>query len=143
MADIELSYVLPASLLLAALIILPRLRKTKHPVHGPDRSTCFRISGIPSGWNRKRFVEVLQTIYPDLHGAKVSGPFPNSYDNDQTALLELNECTPDFTSEPNQKISKVIEEKGRGVHLFLDNVFDNLTPLNRAEEPIKMELVNP
>ena len=87
-------------------------------------------------------MEVLKTIYPDLQGAKVSGPFPNSCGNGQTALLELNECTPNFASEPNQKIWKVIEEEGRRIHLLFDNVFDNLTPLNRAKEPIRMELVN-
>ena len=75
--------------------------------------------------------------------AEVSGPFPDCYDPTQTALLNLNECTSYFTFEHSQEKHKVINEKGGKVHLVLDKHFYDLTPLNRAEEPIELELVNP
>ena len=86
----------------------------------------------------------MRTIDPefDLEGAEVSGPFPDSYDPTQTALLNLRECTPYFTFEPSQEKHKVINENGQKVHLVLDKHFYDLTPLNRAEGPVEMELVN-
>ena len=76
-------------------------------------------------------------------GAEISGPFPGSYGFTQTALLDLNECTPYFTFEPKQEKQKVMSENGQKVFLGFDKHFRDLTPLNRAEEPIIMELVNP
>ena len=45
--------------------------------------------------------------------------------------------------EPNQEKHEVISDNGKKIHLILDEHFYDLTPLNRAEEPIKMELVTP
>ena len=86
----------------------------------------------------------MQTIDPEFDPmvAEVSGPFPEVYDRTQVALLDLSEGTSYFTFEPNQEEHKVINEDGKKVHLVLDNRFCGLTPLNRAKEPIKMELVN-
>ena len=75
--------------------------------------------------------------------AEVSGPFPDVYDCTQVALLDLGERTSYFTFEPSQEKHKSINEGGQKVHLLLDNHFHDLTPLNRAKEPVKMELVNP
>ena len=112
------------------------------PLPAP-KPACFRISGIPSLWDSERLERELQTIDPDFDrmAAEVSGPFPDSYDpSTQTALLNLSECTPYFTFEEKHQI---ISESGQRVRLVLDKHFHDLTPLNRAEEPIKMELVNP
>ena len=110
------------------------------------KPACFRISGIPHSWNSSERLEVaLQTIDPDFDptAAEVSGPFPDSYGSStQTALLNLSKCTSYFTFEPSQEKHEVISENGRKVHLVLDKHFYDLTPLNRAEEPIKIELVN-
>ena len=54
----------------------------------------------------------------------------------------MSECTSHITFETNQEKHKVITENGQRVHLVLDNHFCDLTPLNRAKEPIRMELVN-
>ena len=78
----------------------------------------------------------------DPEGAELSGPFPDSCGYTQTAVLNLNECTSYFTSEPCRGKNEVIRENNQRVRLFLDNHFCDLTPLNRAEEPVKMELVN-
>ena len=77
-------------------------------------------------------------------GAKVSGLFPD-HDSTQTALLNLSGsgCTSYFTFEPNEEKHKMVYENGRKIHQVFDKHFYDLTPLNRAEEPIKMELVNP
>ena len=105
---------------------------------------CFRISGIPPCWDSERLGRELRTIDPefDRMGAEVSGPFPD-HDSTQTALLNLSECTLYFTFEPNQEKHEIINEGGRKIHLVLDKHFYDLTPLNRAEEPVKMELVTP
>ena len=75
--------------------------------------------------------------------AEVSGPFPDVCEPTQVALLDLSEGTPYFIFEPNQEKHEVIYEDGQKVHLVLDNHFYDLTPLNRAEEPVKIESVNP
>ena len=116
------------------------------PVPEKNKLTCIRISGIPLLWDSERLEKALETIDPnfDPMGAKVSGPFPDSYDSStQTALLNLSECTLYFTFEPNQEKHEVINENGQEVHLVFDKHFYDLTPLNQAEEPIKMEFVNP
>ena len=76
-------------------------------------------------------------------GAEVSGPFPDVYEPTQVALLDLSKCTPYFTFELNQEKHKMINENGQRIHLVLDNHFYDLTPLNRAREPARMESVNP
>ena len=115
------------------------------PVPEKNKLTCFRISGIPHLWKSERLEEALKTIDPNFDPmvARVSGPFPDCYEPTQTALLNLNECTLYFTFEPNQEKHEVISENGREIHLVFDKHFYDLTPLNRAEEPIKMEFVNP
>ena len=116
------------------------------PVSKQNQPTCFRISGIPSDWDRERLKKELQTIDPgfDNMGAEISGPFPDSCEySTRTALLDLNECTSYFTFEPNREKHELIDESGRKVHLVLDKHFYDLTPLNRAEVPIEMELVYP
>ena len=87
----------------------------------------------------------MQTIDPEFDptGAEVSGPFPDVYDRTQVALLDLSKCTSYFTPGPNQEKHKVINEDGQRVHLALDNHFYDLTPLNRAKEPVEIESVNP
>ena len=75
-------------------------------------------------------------------GAEVSGPFPDVYDRTQVALLDLRNSTSYFTFKPDQEKHTAIKENGQKVHLVLDNHFYDLTPLNRAEEPVKMESVN-
>ena len=113
------------------------------PVSKQNQPTCFRISGIPPDWDRARLKKELQTIDPgfDNMGAMISGPFPDSYG--YTALLDLNECTSYFTFEPNQEKHVLINESDRRARLVLDKHFYDLTPLNRAEVPIEMELVYP
>ena len=110
-----------------------------------NQQTCFRISGIPPHWDRERLKKALQTIEPEFNpmGAEVSGPFPDVYDRTQVALLGLRAGAPYFIFEPNQEKHKVISEDGQRVHLVLDNHFYDLTPLNRAKEPVKVESVNP
>ena len=87
----------------------------------------------------------MQTIDPEFDpmGAEVSGPFPDVYDRTQVALLDLKNCTSYFTFEPDQEKHWAIKENGQKVHLVLDNHFYDLTPLNRAKESVRMELVNP
>ena len=117
-------------------------RPTQPEPQPAPKPACFRISGIPSSWNSERLERELQTIDPDFDrmAAEVSGPFPDSYDfSTQTALLNLSECTPYFTFEEKHEM---ISENGRRVRLVLDKRFHDLTPLNRAEEPIKIELVS-
>ena len=75
--------------------------------------------------------------------AAVSGPFPAADSPTQVALLELSECTSYFTFEHNQEKHEMINEKGRQVRLVLDKHFYDLTPLNRAEQPVRIESVNP
>ena len=106
-------------------------------------AACFRVSGIPPLWDGERLEQALRTIDPefDLMDAEISGPFPD-HDSTQTALLNLSGCTSYFTFDPNQEKHKIIYEGDRKIHLVLDKHFYDLTPLNRAEEPIKMELVN-
>ena len=107
---------------------------------------CLRISGIPLEWGRQRLAEALQAIDPefDCGRAEISGPFPDSYEPTQTALLNLNERTAYSTFEPNEEKNEVINESsGRKIRLLLDEHFHDLTPLNRAKEPINMELVYP
>ena len=107
-----------------------------------NQPAIFRIFGIPHNWDSKRLGEALQTIDPelDLKRAEVSGLFPASFDSTQTALLNLSECTSYFTFE---KKTEVIDKNGQKVYLDFDKHFYDLTPLNRPEEPIKMELVIP
>ena len=114
------------------------------PVSNKNQPACLRISGIPPHWDRKRLEEELRTIDPEFDpmGAEISGPFPD-HDSTQTALLNLSECTPYFTFEPKEEKHEIIDENGQRIHLVLDRHFYDLTPLNRAEEPIKMELVTP
>ena len=89
-------------------------------------------------------------------GAEVSGPFPGVYDHTQVALqnqrlhthtqvalLDLRNCTSYFTFEPDQEKHRAISENGQKVQLVLDNHFYDLTPLSRAQEPVKMESVYP
>ena len=107
---------------------------------------CFRISEIPPFWDSKRLEEALKTIDPDFDPmtAEISGPFPDSCDSSsQTALLNLNECTSYFTFKPNQEKHEAVSENGGMFRLVLDKHFYDLTPLNRAKEPIKIELINP
>ena len=87
----------------------------------------------------------MKTIDPEFDpmGAEVSGPFPDVYDPAQVALLDLSECTSYFTFEPNQEKYKAIKGNGQRIHLVLDNHFYDLTPLNRSNEPVRMESVNP
>ena len=75
-------------------------------------------------------------------GAEVSGPFPDSCDSTQTALLNLGECTSYFAFEHSQEKLEVINERGKKFQLVFDKHLYDLTPLNRAEEPIELELVN-
>ena len=114
------------------------------PVSRKNQTMCFRISGIPPHWNSERLEQALRTIDPEFDPicAEVSGPFPD-HDSTQTALLNLSGCTSYFAFGPNEEKHKMIYENGRKIHLVLDKHFYDLTPLNRAEEPIKMELVNP
>jgi hypothetical protein len=116
------------------------------PSKRAPQPTCFRISGIPSNWDCHKLEEHLRTIDPelDLEAAELSGPFPDCYDSRQTALLNLNDCTTYFRFTPNEERQKVITDTDRRkVRLLFDKHFYDLTPLNRAEEPIEMELVNP
>ena len=115
------------------------------PVSKQNQPTCFRISGIPLLWDSNRLEKALQNIDPEFNprNAEISGPFPDVYDPTQVALLDLSECTSYFIFEPNQEKHKSIKENGQKVHLVLDNHFYDLTPLNRAKEPVRMELVNP
>ena len=115
------------------------------PVPKQNKPTCFRITGIPPHWDRGRLEKELRNIDPELDpmGAEVSGPFPDSCDPTQTALLNMDECTPYFTFEHSQEKLEAINERGKKVQLVFDNHFYDLTPLNRAEEPIELELVNP
>ena len=80
--------------------------------------------------------------FPDVY-EPISGPFPDGIEPTQVALLDLSKCTSYFTFEPNQEKHKPIKENGQKVHLVLDSHFYDLTPLNRAKEPVRMELVNP
>ena len=117
-----------------------------HPIPKQNQPMCFRISGIPPLWDRERLEKALQTIDPDfdLKRAEVSGPFPDCYDPpSQVALLNLSGRTSYFTLVPNQEKHGVINENGEKVRLAIDKHFYDLTPLNRAEQPINMELVNP
>ena len=124
---------------------------TSQPIPQPasqqNQQTCFRISGIPPHWDSERLEKALQAIDPEFDpmGAEVTGPFPDvySYGCTQVALLDLSECTSYFTFDPNQEKHKVINEDGRKVYLVLDNHFHDLTPLNRAKEPVQVESVNP
>ena len=108
------------------------------------KPACLRISGIPHHWDSERLKNELQTLDPhfDHMAAEVSGPYRDSCGSTQTALLILNECTSYFTFEPSQERHKVIRENGWEDRLVLDKRFYDLTPLNRAEVPIKIELVN-
>lgn len=86
----------------------------------------------------------MQAIDPefDRGSAEISGPFPDSYEPTQTALLNLNECTAYSTFRPNEEKHKVFNKNsGRTIRLRFDEHFHDSTPLNRAEEPINMELV--
>ena len=129
-------------LLPVASLILWR-RWNKHSVHKPGPPT-FRVSGIPPSWDSERVKKALHDIDPDFDpkGTELSGPFPDSCGSTQTAVLDLNECTSYFTSEPGLVENEVIREDNQTVRLLLENHFCDLTPLNRVEEPIKMELVN-
>ena len=130
---------LPAALPVALFILW-----TKYFVHEPGPPTCFRVSGIPPSWDSERVKKALHDIDPDFDpkSIELSGPFPDSCAPTQTAVLDLNECTSYFTSEPSLGRNEVIRENNQTVRLLLENRFCDLTPLNRAEEPIKMELVN-
>ena len=122
----------------------PKPGTSQQTVSEQNQQTCFRISGIPPHWDSERLEKALQTIDPEFDpmGAKVSGPFPDVYDSTQVALLDLSDCTSYFTFDPNQEKHKMINEDDQSVHLVLDNHFYDLTPLNRAKEPVKIELVN-
>ena len=142
----NLSHLLGELFLAALPILLLAKYFLPKPVPKKYKPTCFRISGIPLLWDGERLEKVLKTIDPnfDPMGAKVSGPFPDCYDSSkQTALLDLNECTLYFTFEPKQEKHEMISENGQEIHLVFDKHFYDLTPLNRAEEPIKLEFVNP
>ena len=105
---------------------------------------CLRITGIPPEWERQRLEEALQIVDPEFDPgrAEISGPFPDSYEPTQTALLNLNECTAYTAFEPNEEKYEVVNENsGRRIRLRFDGHFHDLTPLNRAVVPINMELV--
>ena len=104
---------------------------------------CIRISGIPPEWDRQWLEEKLQTIDPefDRGRAEIFGPFPDSYEPTQTALLNLNQCTAYTAFEPNEEKHEVLYENSRRIRLRIDEHFHDLTPLNRAEVPINMESV--
>lgn len=132
-------------LLTVALSISLWLGWTKHPVHKPNQTTCFRISGIPLDWDSEKLEKELRIIDSDFNskGAMLFGPFPDSCGTTQTALLNLNECTPYFTFKVNPEKLEVIKQNGQTVRLVLDQHFYDLTPLNRAKDPIELELVDP
>ena len=92
---------------------------------------------------RQKLEEALQAVDPefDRGRAEISGPFPDSYEPTQTALLNLNECTAYCTFEPNEEKHEVLYENSRKIRLRFDEHFHDLTPLNRAEVPINMESV--
>ena len=115
------------------------------PVPEQNQPTCFRISGIPSDWNSERLEEALRGIDTefDCLGAEIYGPFPNSLDLTNTALLNVNKCTSYFTFKPDQEKHEVIREHGQKVYLVLDKHFYDLTPLSQADEEAEIESVNP
>ena len=117
-------------------------RPEPQPVPRQSRATCFRISGIPPHWDIQRLEKALRTIDPEFDplDAEISGPFPDSSDSTLTALLNLSGCTPYFTFERSEEKHEVVNESGRKVRLVLDKHFYDLTPLNRAKEPIQIEL---
>ena len=98
---------------------------------------CIRISGIPPEWDRQWLEEKLQTIDPEFDPgrAEISGPFPDSYEPTQTALLNSNEYTAYTAFEPNEEKHEVLHENSRIIRLRLDKHFHDLTPLNRAKVP--------
>ena len=111
------------------------------PVPEQNQPTCFRISGIPGDWNRKRLEKALREIDTEFDrlGAEIYGPFPNSSDSTKTALLNVDKCTSYFTFKPDQEKQEVIREHGQRVYLVLDKHFYDLTPLNRVVGDIEME----
>jgi hypothetical protein len=106
--------------------------------------TCFRISGIPSDWDRNKLEQNLRDIDPDLDLMRdeLSELFPACGDSTQTALLNLERCTAFFQKfKQNDEISKVLPETSRKIQLMFDKHFYDLTPMNRPATPIIAELV--
>lgn len=124
------------------------LRVTDYPTrgipvnntHNPSpRSTpkCFRISNVPSDWNKEKLVDALRTINRFLDQNLELSLYPACCGPTQTALLNLSTCTEYFQDlKPNEfNYVNTIE----GLLLVIDSHFYNLTPLNTPEDNIVAE----
>ncbi|KAA8899139.1 hypothetical protein FN846DRAFT_960911 [Sphaerosporella brunnea] len=107
--------------------------------------TCFRISGIPSDWDRNKLEQALRDIDPDLDLKERDELYelcPACCESTQTALLNLERCTAYFQNfQQNEERSKVITENGRKIRLVFDKHFYDLTPMNGPATPIVADVI--
>lgn len=108
-----------------------------------NTGTCFRITAIPPSWSHNDLKEKLKMIDPHLKDFSISGPHPESC-NDQlgVALLDVDGLT-DFLKGvlPGQRrtLPKDTPESDRTDGPFIDRHFYNLTTMNTPQGPVIAE----
>jgi hypothetical protein len=109
-----------------------------------DEPICFRICGIPSGWNRGDLEEALRSIYPKLdpQSSQLSALFPACHESLQAALLTVyrrleGDILPGLDKEIYHSFRAI--DMGKGASLRFDKHFLDLTPINVPEGPICAE----
>lgn len=112
--------------------------------HSRDEPICFRICGIPSGWNKGDLEEALRKIYPklDSQSSQLSALFPACRESSQTALLTVYRRLEGYILPGLAKeIYHSFQANGRGndASLRFDKHFHDLTPINVPEGPISAE----
>jgi hypothetical protein len=119
---------------------------TSDPIsHNPSK--CFRISNVPTTWNRGDLLETLQNLDllpQELDSGDQLSLYPDCFDpsSSQTALLYFKQCPESFLRLPpngSSRFQASDKKSGEVVDLSIDSQFYSLTPLNVPGEEVVAE----
>jgi hypothetical protein len=106
---------------------------------------CFRISGIPQSWDKDTVVAEIQEKDPAFKDQKHQlRLFPSCTNANQTAVLNIDECTSEYFSNINVDRPTQLEVDNLDdefLCLKIDRDFYDMTPLNVSEGEILAEFV--
>jgi len=110
---------------------------------GNARPKCFRITNVPSDWNKDCLLTALETIDPCLKGQNAQLSFyPGCFDTkSRTALLNLSTCSAYFQLLKSNEFNYA--QTPDETLLVIDSHFYGFTPLNTPEGEIIAELLTP
>lgn len=108
-----------------------------------DAPICFRICGIPFGWERVDLQKSLRNIYPklDFQNMQLSALFPDCCKRTQTALLTVQRRLEEYIlpSDDKEKYHSLRAADGaKEVRLRFDKHFQDLTPMNIPQPDSKI-----